>query len=247
MTLPNEYKPPNPTAGDHLHALARAGVGSIPFVGAAAKELLSLLITPPLEKRRREWMESIGEALRGLEQDERVRLKDLQSNDAFVDTVMHALQAALRNSEQEKIVALRNAVLNATLPNAPEESLQHIFLNLVDTMTVWHLQILRLFHEPRSWFVENGGRVPEIGGGQLGRVLEAAYPKMAAQRTLYDHIVKDLNARGLLSVDSLHGPNMSAGGLMESRSTALGKLFLAFITCTTVNAKQKGTAGEGVK
>ncbi len=229
MTSENEYEPPKPSIGDNLHALARAGVGSIPIVGAAATELLNLLITPPLEKRRREWMESIGEALRALEQDGRVRLEDLQTNDAFIDTVMHASQAAIRNSQQEKIEALRNAVLNAALPNPPEESIQQIFLNLVDTFTVWHLRILRLFDEPKRWFTENGRQPPQFPGGSLSVVLIAAFPELHGRRYFNDLIVKDLYSTGLLNVDSLYAI-MSGGGSMAGRSTDLGKQFLNFIT-----------------
>jgi hypothetical protein len=51
---------------------------------------------------------------------------------------MHASQAALRNSQKEKLTALRNAVLNAALPNPPEESIQQMFVNFIDSLTVWH-------------------------------------------------------------------------------------------------------------
>ena len=45
---------PTATPGDHLHTLTKAGIASIPGVGAAA-ELFTIIIAPPLEKRRVEW------------------------------------------------------------------------------------------------------------------------------------------------------------------------------------------------
>ena len=107
-----------------------------------------------------------------------MRLEDLQSKDVFIDTVMHASLAALRNSQQEKIEALRNAVLNAALPNPPEESLQQIFLSLIDTFTVWHLRILHLFDNPSRWFSENGRQIPQPSPGSLSAVLIAAFPEL---------------------------------------------------------------------
>ncbi len=228
MTSPNEYEPPKPSIGDNLNALARAGIGSIPLIGAAATELLNVLVTPPLEKRRRGWMESVGEALRALEQDGRVRLEGLQTNDAFIDTVMHASQIAVRNSQQEKIDALRNAVLNAALPNPPEESIQQIFLNYVDTFTVWHLRILRLFDDPKRWFIENG-RQPQFSGGSLSVVLIAAFPELDGRRYFNDLIVKDLYSTGLLGVETLYAM-MSGSGMLAGRSTDIGKQFINFIT-----------------
>ena len=69
---------------------------------------------------------------------------------------MQASQAAIRNHQSEKREALRNAVLNAALPNAPEESIQQLFINQVDTFTVWHIRLLDLFKEPPAWFEETG-------------------------------------------------------------------------------------------
>lgn len=229
MASHNEYEPPKPTIGDRLHTLARAGVGSIPLVGAAATELLNFLVAPPLEKRRRKWMESVGEALRALEQEGRLRLEDLQTNEVFIDTVMHASLVAVRNSQQDKIDALRNAVLNAALPSPPEESIQAIFLNLVDSSTVWHLRILRLFDDPPRWFNENGRGPLEPSMMPLANLLEIAFPEMRGKRGLYDKIVKDLFADSLLGLDSIH-VGMSGSGVISSHSTPLGKQFLAFIT-----------------
>ena len=46
---------PEATLGDRLHTLAKAGIASIPVIGAAASELFTVTLAPPLEKRRVEW------------------------------------------------------------------------------------------------------------------------------------------------------------------------------------------------
>lgn len=43
---------PEATLGDQLHKLAKARTASIPVVGAAASELFTVILAPPLEKRR---------------------------------------------------------------------------------------------------------------------------------------------------------------------------------------------------
>src|SRR5687768_17141556 len=121
MAAKRKYDPPETSTGDHGHALTRAGLGSLPYVGSAAVELFGSLMMPPLQKRQREWMEEIGEGLRALEA-KGVNLDELRDNEAFIDTVLHASQAALRTSVKEKREALRNAVLNSALPHAPDES-----------------------------------------------------------------------------------------------------------------------------
>lgn len=56
-----DLTPPSDTAGDRLHALVRAGIPTIPVVGSPAVELFNMVIAPPVQKRQREWMESVAQ------------------------------------------------------------------------------------------------------------------------------------------------------------------------------------------
>jgi len=123
MTTSRKYEPPKPSKEDAVHAGIRAGLSIIPV----ATELFQHFVTPPLERRRERWMDEVGKALQDLEENKGVKLEELQSNDVFIDTLLQASQIAIRNSQQEKRRALRNAILNAALPNPPEQSLQQIF------------------------------------------------------------------------------------------------------------------------
>jgi hypothetical protein len=82
MPQDTDFKPPKAGIGDAAHAIARAGLGTIPLAGAAATELLNAIITPPLERRRNEWMKEVGEALRSLEEQNGINLEELQYYDA---------------------------------------------------------------------------------------------------------------------------------------------------------------------
>ena len=138
---------PAATSGDSFHGLVRAGLATIPVLGAAATELLNLIIAPqldPLDRRRAEWMNDVAGRLEQLEEDRTLDLNQLQDDDAFITIVMWASQAAIKTHEAEKREALRNAVLDATRPHAPDASLQHHFVTLLDTLTVWHLRVLNL-------------------------------------------------------------------------------------------------------
>jgi hypothetical protein len=228
MTQKAKYDPPQSSTGDNVHTLVRAGVGSLPLIGAAATELFQKLIVPPLEKRRQEWMEEVAQGLRDLEEKQKCVIDDLASNDVFIDTMMAASQAAIRNSQQEKREALKNAVLNAALPSPPDESRQQIFVGFVETLTVWHLRILRLFADPVRWFQEQGKQPPQYPNG-LSDLLTTAYPELQKERGLYDQIGKDLFNRGLLGTDGFH-TMMTGSGVFARRATELGEQFLKFIT-----------------
>lgn len=211
---------PKSSIGDKVHALARAGLSAIPLLGGASVELFQAVIQPPLEKRRIEWMDKVGARLNTLA-EEGVDIESLQNNEQFVSAVMYASQAALKTHQEAKLTALRNAVINVALGQAPEEAKQYLFLDFVDSLTELHLQILALFQSP----------VPRPGQsmGGLNSVLEYNMPGLVGQRELYDQLWKDLYSRGLINTDSLHG-TMSGSGLSQKRTTGLGDEFLRFIS-----------------
>ena len=227
MNEKEKYTPPEKSAGDVVHAVARAGLGTIPVVGAAATELLTVIITPPLEKRRSEWMAEIGDALRKLEEQMGVVLESLQTNDQFVDVAVAASQIALRTSNKEKREALKNAILNSALPNAPEESLQKMFLSFIDTLTVWHLKLLDLFNDPPTYIQKHNLRFG-VSMGVMSHLIESAFPELKGKRDLYDLIWKDLFSRALVTTDGLH-TMMTGSGIVAKRTTEIGRLFLDYI------------------
>lgn len=223
MTEP-PYSPPKPNRLDAAHSGVQAALATIPV----ASELFVALVTPSLDRRRQKWMEEVGEALRRLEADKGIRLEELQDNETFIDIAMQASVAALRTSQEEKRQALRNTIVNAASPNAPEELLQQLFISLIDDFNVWHLRILKLFQSPRRWAKNHKHTFPKFRAGNLETVLLSAYPELRQNQEFYDQIWRELNTRGLVTTDSLH-PVTSEATLMQSHITHLGNEFLRFI------------------
>jgi len=229
MNETSNLTPPKRSIGDTAHTVAKAAISAVPVVGGPAAELFTWLLMPPWERRRNDWMQRVAEAVRRLEQEHGRATEDLQNDESFTTTVMHATQVALRNHEEEKLNALRNAVLNAGLPEPPDASLQQMFLNWVDAFTVWHLRILSVVDDPRRWFDAHSKKLPDpYIGGCLEDVLKAAYPELSSQEEFLGQVWRDLHSHGLVNTDSLR-TMMSSSGLAASRTTDLGKDFLGFI------------------
>ena len=221
---------PEATLKDRLHTLAKAGIASIPVVGAAASELFTVILAPPLEKRRVEWMNDLAERLKEAEERGELNLEDLQDNETFITTVMQASQTAIRNHQSEKREALRNAVLNAALPNPPEESLQQQFINQIDTFTVWHIRLLDLFKEPSAWFERQGVKSSALPSlGNLEQLITTAWPELQDQNDFLNVVVQELEAKGLFQSSGLR-TGMSPRGVYGKRTTKMGDSFLEFIT-----------------
>ena len=221
---------PSESTGDHIHRTARADLAAIPLAGGASVELFNLVLAPPIQRRRDEWLNGLAERLGKLEQDGRLVVEELRDNEEFVSTVMQASQAAVQNHQQEKIDALRNAVLNTALGQALEDSKRELFLRWIDELSVWHLRLLALLADPPGWFERNSKTIPQFAiSSSLHQLIQAGMPELSQDRGFLEVVAKDLNDRHLASSVSLM-TMMSAQGAVEKRTSDLGDAFLRFIT-----------------
>ena len=226
MEEDKSYEPPEKSPGDSAHAIGRGLFSLIPYLGGPAVELFSHLVTPPLERRRQEWMERIGAGLQDLHEAAQINIDALARDEGFIDTLLFASQAAMRTSQEEKLESLKNAVLNTALPDPPDQALRQIFLSLVDEFTEWHLRLLKLFQDPRAWAESRGHTFPSVNS--LTGILESAYPELQGERAFNDLVFNELVTRGLTNTGSLQGMK-TLQGTLESRVSEIGNQFLSFI------------------
>jgi hypothetical protein len=219
---------PTPDGEDVAVALGRAVVGSIPAVGAAATELFNWFVKPPIERRRDEWMRQVGETLDQLK-TRGIDLEELQNDEKFVDVVMQATHVAMRNHQEEKREAFRNAIANSVGPDAPEESKRQIFLQLIDRFTVWHLTLLKVFADPNGWFDSHNQPRQRLRAGQVSEAIESAFPQLREQKEFYELIYDDLGATGLVEATPMPGIVTLAGNYAKI-SRPLGDEFLNYIS-----------------
>ena len=191
MTGNDQLTPPEPSAGDYVHALAKAGVAGIPVLGGPAAEIFAALVQPPLDRRRHEWMTEVGECLCKLEAERGVDLAELRDNDEFIDIVMHASQVALRTSVAEKREALRNAVLNTAIGQSPSDAMRHMYLTWIGDFTEWHLRVLKLFGSPGEWKHAVGGPNLSHMESNVKSSLNRAYPDLRQSPALRDMVISD--------------------------------------------------------
>jgi hypothetical protein len=145
-----------------------------------------------------------------------------------VSAVIEASRSAISTHKQDKRDALRNALLNIALHRSADEDQQQTFLRYIEELTVWHLRILVLFQNPPQSLAAKGIRTNYLIGGP-SQVLTDVYPELKEKRELYDQIIIDLHARGLLTSPGFLHATMSAQGMIEKRTTPVADTFLAFI------------------
>jgi hypothetical protein len=128
---------------------------------------------------------------------------------------MHKTLVAIRTHKEEKLLALRNAVVNSATATAPQDDLKAIFLNLVDAFTPTHLKIVKYF--------QNRGTLDATAIQQLRdarAITDVIVNELARNGLIEDH--RPYAARGRDSGDSLF--------ISDWTVSQLGSQFIAFIS-----------------
>jgi hypothetical protein len=218
-----------PSTGDYVYAGVKAGLSTIPVYGGAITNTIFSIIPSPLEKRRTKWFVDFDQRLQLLEEMvEGFSSKDLAENENFISIFLYATNIAIRTHQQEKLEALRNAVTNSILHSDIDESLQLMYLNLIDRYTPWHLIILQFLENPRQYGESRGKKYPNWSMGGTATVLEYTFPELKGRRTFYDLIVKELFAAGFLHSETFLHATLS--DLFAPETTEMGKQFLQYIS-----------------
>jgi len=200
----------------------------VPVLGTTAAEIFGLVVTPPLEKRRIQWMNEIGEKLTELEKSRGINIAELANNELFIDVVMQASTFAIKTSQKEKIEAFKNVLLNTAVGSNIDDTKSHIFLTLLDKFTVWHIKLLILLENPTNWFQKANKTFPDYMAASLSNVITEAYPELKNEDSLLDIFWSDLKIAGFHNSVDLK-TTMSESGLVTKKTTKLGDEFLKLI------------------
>lgn len=205
-----------------------AGAGYLtgdPTVIVAAT--LTSIFTPPIQKRRDKLLLELAKGFVVLKQKvEGFSIVGLTQNELFLTALTQSAQAAMRAHQQQKLEALRNAVLNVALPGAPEDNIALMFIGLVDALTPWHLQFLTVFST--DYLSDSQGLW--ICGDDPGCIGDTV-PELKGRPELRDMIISDLTARGLIYASGPDGEIDTSGHYpFRAGVTELGNQFLKFIT-----------------
>lgn len=197
---------PESTWKDNVYAALQVGAEAagtslgVPLVGGA---LFGAVFTPPFQKRVTRSIELIIEAIDEL----RIRGVDVEAlsrNEQFIDSMLKIYQVANFNSAQEKREALRNAVLNCGLPDAPDATRQHLFVSLIDNLSPAHLRLLAKLGSLPSFYKESGKQMPTRDFQSVWEVLLLMDSSLKSEEWLYDQVCRDLNRHGLLILQSVN-------------------------------------------
>ncbi|MFB2833083.1 hypothetical protein [Floridanema evergladense] len=174
------------TNSDKNYNAKKALVSSVPAIGSLAVTFYESYFSPPVNERFQVFFESLVRELRKLES--RINSVDLY-NPGFQTILIRACQMAILTHQEEKLKALRNAVLNSSIPNALDDDLQLMFLKWIDEFTVTHIFVLKSLHYLDQYKPEE---------------LKAQFPEFENKEVIYNQILKDLVNKGLINLKEVY-------------------------------------------
>lgn len=239
MTDKPKFSPPEPGVPDRIHT----GINTLGTIGTIIP-VFSALWTPlfamlssryrsPFERRLQRWRETIGEVSSILES----RVGDLEkllSDESFITIVQHASEVAIRTHREEKIQALRNAIINTGCNIDIDEDLQTSFIRYVEELSSSHLMLLEFF------VLAEQDLCKVMNYDEIFQTFKRYNPEVELRREHFRAFCQDLTARGLLHI--LQGMYDSDLGMMSIvtqasddpppnvRVTEVGTDFLRYIT-----------------
>ncbi|MEX2283285.1 MAG: hypothetical protein WEE89_12445 [Gemmatimonadota bacterium] len=245
-----DLTPPQETRSDKSHAAGKlATIGAAGLIATAGglgaavaafgmQALVELVFRNPIEKRNEEWAQRVATVLETLEKREPGKsaaevLRDLQANPEFMTTLQRASIYAVRTHQTEKIDALKNAVLNAALPGAPEADLQALYLQLIDQLSPSQMRILAFFTDPVKTLVGQGRyhllprRLRKMSPLAAARV---AFPELEERAPLWFNFIRALEREDLIEGVLRENPESGFYDGLKPQATSLGRGFLEFVT-----------------
>jgi hypothetical protein len=110
-----------------------------PIVGAS--EMFSFLFASPFEKRREQWMESVTEIVREIQNKRLIALESLRDNEEFQTLFMQASQIAIRTHLKEK----RELLLGSLVDFIEQKHVFNVtssYLTIIEQLQPEHIQVL---------------------------------------------------------------------------------------------------------
>lgn len=170
----------NTDNSDKNYNARKALVSSIPGIGSLLITFFDSYIVAPSMERIRNFLKILIQELEELKS--KIELVDYESP-AFQTIVIRAYQIAARTHQEQKLEALRNIVLNSSIPRTLEDDMVEMFLVWVDNFTELHISTLKHLHY-----------LDRYAPGQL----DTYFPMLEEKKSIYNKFLKDLADEGLI-------------------------------------------------
>lgn len=211
---------------EHIINGIKAILANFP-VGSGIASLMSDYIPSQRELRLMEFTETIAKDLSELQNE--IDENYLKS-DEYAFIFEKCFKGAVENYQKEKILAFRAILVNSLTEFEITQTKKEYYLNLVDKLSLLHIQILSFLAYPKKYLELNEMEESIVSGG-----FSTFFPKVIpnADLEIIKLAFKDLNSYGFTTTsESIFNTMTASSGwnLLGDRVSKNGRNFIRFIT-----------------
>ncbi len=217
------------TGIDHIVSIIKATLSAFPYGGGVIASLISDYIPKSREKRTVDFIKKVAEDLESLK--DRVN-KDYVKSDEFQYLFQKAWRVAIEYYQEEKIEGFRAILINSAIGKEATGDDRDLFINILNDLTGYHFQMLKVFQNPVEWNAKHDNRVRVASViVSLNQILRQCFPDWDEEKIKI--IIDDLYYKKLSSISSDRLKVGQTGGGIEKLNHALtpfGKRFIGYVT-----------------
>lgn len=211
---------------EHIINSIKAILSNFP-IGSGIASLMSDYIPSQRELRLMEFTENIAKDLSELQDEIN---ENYLNSDEYAFIFEKCFKGAVENYQIEKIMAFRAILVNSLTQFEITQKEKEYYLNLVDNLSLLHIQILSFLAFPRNYLKMNGLDESIVSGG-----FKSFFPKVIknANIEIIKLAFKDLHGYGFTNTDSSIFNTMTASSgwdLLGDRVSVNGRNFINFIS-----------------
>lgn len=211
---------------------AKMIAGLVPM-GSAAYELLTTLVVPLHEKKKREFINDLAIRLKKLEEKGQLDVEKLAKNEEFNIIITKAILLAQQNHQKEKLNSLKSIVINSAIDiksGALDYERQNMFLKIIERIDETQFIMLRLFYKPNLYLDEAGKPELKNSTDRVSRLFLKVFPELEKQEDLLSQMWRELYTFGLVSSEVFNGQfTVNQSSNKSNMVTSFGEGFLKMI------------------
>jgi len=171
-----------------------------------------------------QWFNHLADRLEELE----IKVENLAGDERFITVLTQSMLIAIRSHQEEKLDALRNAVINTAKSLFADDNVYLMFLNCVDAFTPWHIRVLNHL-KSREFPMRDGGVDIRRINDPLTEEIRSIFPENEFDSHFIRQVFNDVSSRGFITITTL-SQTEDGEEVSQARLTQLGRDFLRFIS-----------------
>ncbi|MCD4746260.1 MAG: hypothetical protein K8R58_08170 [Bacteroidales bacterium] len=169
----------------------------IPFVGGSISEIFGAIVTPPIEKRRNEWMKMVVEELNSINNKDESRVAEILENEDFQSLLISSSIIAYKTYQSEKKNILKNGLFNS-LRFKDRYDINQQFINFIDELSLSHLTILKFINDFQERIISVNSIQKLFYILTKGPIVNTISQIDNIEITAFRYMLKDLESKGLI-------------------------------------------------